>query len=393
MALCAVLFLPQAVFAKSDKVKQVVEPKQKITFIYIHGSNDFHGSKRVEFKDHFAKQVKAMHPHMVKGFSEDELIYKNLLKNGEVAINPEPVIFFWGDKSLNEVSHLDEDLDLTKTFSPKIAQIVRTAFATCLHDAVWVQKYQNMSVIIDELQAVVKAEESKGNQVILFGYSAGSFITYEYFLNKFISLVPAELTFNKTNPEIDKVLKSNQVKKTCLDALLESDIVRLDLYGKYTGNQNVNVMKRQYPNLDKYTESACFSDGTVKGVINFASPLALFYSEVKDTKSDMNFLSILMYKHILETDVFWLTVNYREDPLGFPSSKNLTKDELNNLTGGRVKSNGGFVYDMSNVSSGRTFISAHLAYWDTQKRFVDGIVKAYNKGYNNLYKNIFPEDL
>lgn len=391
-AFLAFLLLQQSVFAKTEKIKQHVEPKQKITFIYIHGSNDFRGAKRVEFKDHFAKQVKSMHPYMIKGFTEDELIHKNLLKNGEIEINPEPVIFYWGDKSLNEVSHIDEDLDLTKTFSPRVAQIVRTAFAVCLHDAVWVQKYQNMSVIIDELHTVVKTEADKGNQVVLFGYSAGSFITYEYFLNKFISLVPSELTFKTPNSEIEKILKSNNVQNTCLDALMESDLVRLDLYGKYAGNQNVNVFKKQYPHLDKYTQSACFSDETVKGVVNFASPLALFYSEITDSKSDLNYLSILMYKHILESDIFWLTVNYREDPLGFPSSRNLTKSELNVLSGGKLKSNGGFVYDKSDVKSGKTFISAHLAYWDTQKRFVKGVVKAYNDGYKNLYSNLLSDE-
>lgn len=381
------LFFVQQAFAGSVDAPEIKPVKQQLTFIYIHGSNDFQGKKRVEFKDHFARQVKEMHPYMMKGFYKDDLVYNTLLKNGEIEINPEPIIFYWGDKSLGEVQKLDEDLDMTKTFSPRVAQIVRTVFATCLHDAVWVQKYQNMSVIIDELQTVVKAEQDKGNQVILLGYSAGSFITYEYFLNKFISLVPSELEFKITDKEMKKMIAQNPVQKTCLDALMESGIVRLDLYGHYGPNPNRKIIINEYPNLDKYTQSACFTDETVKGVINFASPIALFYSEMTDSKSDMNFLAKLMYKHILETDIFWLTVNYREDPLGFPSSRNLTRDELNKLALGTLNTNGGFVYDKSDVRSGKTFISAHMAYWKTQKKFVKAIIQAYNKGYLNLYKD------
>lgn len=391
ITIVAVMCLQQAVFAESEQQKSNIEPKQKITFVYIHGSNDFGGEKRAKFKEHFKKQVHDMHPYMTKAFNKDKLIHHTLLKDGEIEINPEPVIFYWGDKSLTEVQELDNDLDLTKGFSPRISQMVRSTFAHCLHDAVWVQKYQNMSIIIDELQEVVKTESDKGNQVILFGYSAGSFITYEYFLNKFISLVPSELEFKITNPAVREMIKVHPVQKTCLDALMESDILRLDLYGRYTTNKDLDTVIRQYPQLDAYTNIACFSDDTVKGVVNFASPLALFYSELKDSKSDLNFLSKLMYKHILESDIFWLTVNYREDPLGFPASKNVTKEQLNAITGGNLKSNGGFVYDKSDVKSGRSFLSAHLAYWDTQKRFVKGVVKAYNDGYNNLYKNLLDD--
>lgn len=41
-----------------------------------------------------------------------------------------------------------------------------------------------MLPIIDELNKMVKTEAEKGNKVVLYGYSAGSFITYEYMFNK-----------------------------------------------------------------------------------------------------------------------------------------------------------------------------------------------------------------
>lgn len=385
----SLLFTDRVIAAELQTV-----PKSQLTFIYINGSNDYSGADRLKFKDHFTKQVKGLHPYMVKAFNEDKLIQKNLLKNGKIVVNEEPIVFYWGDKSLDQVKQLNDDLDLTKTFSPRVAQIVRSTFARCMHDAVWVQKYQNMSVLIDELQAVVKSEQDKGNQVILLGYSAGSFITYEYFLNKFISIFPSEMQSDTSNKAVNDIIAKYPAQKTCLDALMEADIMRLDLYGRYSLNPDTSIVVKQYPQLDKYTKSACFDNGTVKGVVNFASPLGLFYSEVKDSKSDINYLSKLMYKHILETDIFWLTVNYREDPLGIPASRNVTKDELQALSLGTIKFNRGFVYDKSDIISRRTFISAHLAYWDTQKRFAKAVVQAYNDGYLNMYpESVDAEDL
>lgn len=364
--------------------------KKKITFIYIHGSNDFSGKKRLEFRKHFNAQVKNMHPYMLKAFNQDDLARVTLLKNGEYEINEEPVIFYWGDKSFQEVVFLD-DLSVASFFSPKLPQIVRGTFAHCLHDAVWVQKYQNMSQIIDELHVLVKEEIDKGNKVVLLGYSAGSFITYEYFLNKFISLKPSEIVPTERFEQFNKADVKDKLQPTCLDALMESGVVSLDIGGKYKANPVDSLLSDNLNKLNEKTASACFADNTVSGVINFASPLALFYSDISDSKSDLNFLSKLMYKHIIETDTFWLTVNYMEDPLGFPSSKNLSRAELEKLAGFKVEPGGGFVYDMSDVRSHVNFITAHLAYWSTQKRFTKAVVKAYNKGYVNLYG--LPENL
>lgn len=359
------------------------QEKKKITFIYIHGSNDFSGKKRLEFRKHFDEQVKNMHPYMLKAFNQDELTRTQFLKNGEYEINPEPVIFYWGDKSFQEVVNLDDNLSVASIFSPKLPQIVRGTFAHCLHDAVWVQKYQNMAQIIDELHVLVKNEIDQGNKVVLLGYSAGSFITYEYFLNKFISLNPEEIVPEEKLAELN--ITKSQLRPTCLDALMEAGVVSLNIGGKYAPNPVKEQLLANLSLLNDKTASACFADNTIKGVINFASPLALFYSEISDSKSDLNFLSKLMYKHIIETDTFWLTVNYAEDPLGFPSSKNISREELNKLSGFNISPSGGFVYDKSDARAFRSFITAHLAYWTTQKRFTKAVIEAYNKGFANMY--------
>jgi hypothetical protein len=49
------------------------------------------------------------------------------------------------------------------------------------------------------------------------------------------------------------------------------------------------------------------------------------------------------------------------------------------------KRHNGFIYNKSNNYVPRTFVTAHLAYWDTPKRFAKAIVKAFNEGYPHFY--------
>lgn len=51
-----------------------------------------------------------------------------------------------------------------------------------------------------------------------------------------------------------------------------------------------------------------------------------------------------------------------------------------NLQGGK-----GFIYNKSNNYVPRTFVTAHLAYWDTPKRFAKAIVKAFHEGYPHFH--------
>lgn len=375
-----------------DNVENCEKPTP-ITFIYLNGSNDLSYQNRLKFKESFEKDVKELHPKMVEGFENDELSQKLLLKCGKYKINPEPVIFYWGDRSLNEIKNIDNGLNSAKKYTPRIAQKVRSIFAHCLHDAIWVQKYQNMEPIIDDLQKAVKIETDKGNKVVLLGYSAGSFITYQYFLHKFTSIIPNELVSNEQNEEITKIVNSTQIQPTCLDALLETELVKLDVSGKFQPNSDIENFKEKYPKLDETTNLACFKYNEIKGVINFASPLILFYSDVTEASTSINFLSQLMVKNIIENDIFFLTVNYRNDPLGFPNAENLTMKKLqnsNSILSKYLKNGNGFIYNKSDIYVPRTFITAHMAYWSTPKRFVKGILNAYNNGYSNFYEITVP---
>ncbi len=364
------------------------EKSTTISFIYINGSNDLSYENRLKFKENFERDVKELHPKMIEGFVNDELIQKQFLKNGKFSINPEPIIFYWGERSLAEIKNIDNGLASAKKYTPRIAQRVRSIFAHCLHDAIWVQKYQNMDKVIDDLQKVVKSETDKGNKVVLFGYSAGSFVTYNYFLHKFTSIIPNELVANAQNEEVMEIINNTSVEPTCLDALLETELVKLEVNGQFKTNPDIENFKNKYPTLDNTTKNVCFQSDEVKGVVNFASPLILFYSDIADASTNINFLSQLMVKNIVENDIFFLIVNYRNDPLGFPSSENLTFKGLqgsNSVLAKYFKNGNGFIYNKSDVYVPRTFITAHMAYWTTPKRFVKAIVNAYNEGFNSFY--------
>ena len=196
--LCAVIFT----FFCQNAV-DAIENTTGITFIYINGSNNLAYNNRLKFKTAFVDSVKKLHPQIKQRFEQDELIKEIFLQNGKYTINPEPIMFYWGDRSLKVVETLDRDLKSASKYSSKIAHQARSIFAHCLHDAVWVQKPQNMISVLEDLHKVVNAEVSKGNKVVLLGYSAGSFVTYQYYMKKSDSIIPSELVKGKYDSEIE----------------------------------------------------------------------------------------------------------------------------------------------------------------------------------------------
>ncbi len=358
------------------------EPKE-IQFIYINGSNN--NDKKM--KNWFFKGMNKMHPHMKASFSSSEFVNDKLLKNGEYVISEEPEAFFWGDMSNKEIQTLNSDLNFVKMFSPKIAQTVRTLLAHFLHDAIWVSHYINMNPVLDDLHKQVMDNYKKNKSVILFGYSAGSFVTYEYMFNKLpnINLVDY-LKHSNVSDEFLNFAIENPKQDTCIDALIDSGISVYSADGKLIPNLSVQNSKEKYLELDEYTCKSCIPKGTLKGIVNFASPLVLFYSDISNPNYPLTYYNKLMYKHILENEIFWLTVNYADDPLGYPTTKNISYSDLKDKINIEITPNNGFLYSKSDVKSRKTFIGAHTSYWATAKKFSKGVVKAYEDGYK-LYND------
>ncbi len=359
-----------------------VYARNEVKFIYINGTNN--NTKKME--DWYFKSVQKLHPYMCKKFQNSCYVQKYLLEGNTYKISEEPIAFFWGDKSKAGINRLNEGLSLTKVFSPKPAQTARKLLAHCMHDAIWVQKYRNMAPIINDLQKVILEENEKGNKVVLFGYSAGTFVSYEYLFNK-MKYINLEDFISKSglSQEEQEFVRNNRKKNTCIDAIVASKIAVLNMNGHLIPNINTEMFKENYLKLDSYTDSVCVPDNEVKGVINYASPLVLFYSDLADPAFEFSYYNKLLYKNVIEKNMFFLTVNYADDPLGFPATKNLPLEELEKAINLEINPKDGFIYDKSNRNSRRTFIGAHTAYLKSPKRFSKVALEAYVEGkqFNN----------
>lgn len=372
----AVLFLLQNVsFAQEN-----------ISFVYINGSNN----NNVKMKNWFEEGVYKLHPKMKQSFEKNKEAKHLFLKDGLYSINEGPRIFFWGDKSKQDLEFVEQQLDISRAFSPTIAYEVRSMIASFLHDAIWVQKPHHMLPILDELNTMIKYEYSNGNKVVLYGYSAGSFITYEYMFNK-LRYLNVDNLFDvvPVSDELNEFVDNHPMKDTCISALANTELGFVSSSGHLVVEKNPEVFKEKYMKLDKATEDVCAPVGALKGVVNFASPLVLFYSDLSDPNYELTYYNRFMLKNIIEDGLFWITVNFKEDPMGYPSTKNLTLEDMQDKAKINVNNAKGFVFDNSTVWSKRTFLLAHTSYWSARRTFSKEVAKSYVMGYKFLYDKEF----
>lgn len=357
-----------------------------ITFLYINGSNN----NDEKMKNWYENGVKKLHPYLKNEFEVEPLSQKYFLKDGKYSINEEPSIFFWGDKSHYDLSFVEKNLAISKSFSTWSAYQIRYALTRFLHDAIWVQKYHNMAPILDDLHKMVKTEAKKGNKLVLYGYSAGSFITYEYLQTRlpYINVVDF---FNKVGiPDDEKAfISKHPMKNTCMAALGDAQLATQSASGHIIPNMNPNLFQKNYLKLDESTDSVCVPDHAVRGIVNFASPLVLFYSDLSDPNFDLTYYNRLLFKYIIENDMFWITVNYRADPLGFPGGKNLTIEEMEQAAGVDINPHAGFIYDQSDTWGRNSALATHTSYWATRRIFSKAVVRAYVNGYRYQYDDNF----
>lgn len=362
--------------------------KTPVRFIYINGSN----SNTEKDKLTFISGMNAMHSSMKKEFESNNFIKKNMLNNGNTYVADKPKIFFWGYNSNSALSTVKEDLLSLSMISPKMAQTVRTMITNVMHDAIWVQKEYNMQVVINNLHKDVMASYKKGEKVVLFGHSAGSFVTFRYLFHKAPVILPEEIvTYAETNKNISNsdFFRKNPVKPTCMDAITSSGVGVFSSTGDFVINPNPHLLKENYLKLNNYTSTQCIPDNDVLGIVNFGSPVALFYSDKGGSSEDINKYNMDLYRYLKDNNLFFLTVNFTDDPIGFPLSKNLSSEELENIYNIGFSGTGkGFFYSKSDVKSPATFIGAHSSYWKYSNKFAKAVVSAYVDGYKNFYADL-----
>lgn len=367
-----------------------VSAETNVSFVYINGSNN----NNEKMKTWFEKGVQKLHPEMKKQFETNEQVHQLMLSKNGVNIKETPEIFFWGDKSKNDLEFVTEHLDMSKNFSPTVAYQVRSLITQFMHDAIWVQKTHHMIPIVKNLNEVVKKEFQNGNSTILYGYSAGTFITYEYLFNTLPYLNVQQLFDNiETTEEIKNFVAQNPSNDTCILALADAKIGAVTSAGRLVFDTNPTTLKENYLTLDASTEKVCSPKDAVKGIINFASPLVLFYSDLADNHYDLNYYNKIMVKYLMENGMFMMTVNFREDPLGFPTSKNMTYEEIEQRIGEKFVDPSGFIYDNSGVWSWRPFFLAHTSYWSARKKFSKAVVKSFVDGYRFQYDDQYRKEI
>ena len=369
---------------------QNISQAADVSFIYINGSNN----NNEKMKNWFEKGVKKLHPAMIDQFESNEQVQQLMLSHKSLNIIDEPKIFFWGDLSKADLDFVNRQLDLSKDFSPTVAFQVRRLITQYLHDAIWVQKTHHMLPIVKSLNDMVKEEYQNGRTTVLYGYSAGTFITYEYLVNT-LPYVNLEELFNvlTVDEEFKNFVKQNPKNNTCIAALADAHIGVVSSGGKLVFNNSEESLKKHYLEIDKSTEKVCSPKGAVRGVVNFASPLVLFYSDLADPDYEQTYYNKLMLKYIMENGLFWLTVNFREDPLAFPSSRNLTYEEMEKIINLKFSDPKGFIYDDSGVWSWRPFFLAHTSYWSARKKFSKAVVKSFVNGYRYQYDNLYRQKI
>ena len=369
---------------------QVATPAQtNLTFLYINGSNN----NDTKMKDWYIKGVNKLHPVMKKKFEKNSEI-KKWSKDNNLVINPTPQIFFWGYESKTDLDFVKDRLNISKAFSSILAYEIRSLLTQFMHDAIWVQKTHNMLPILDNLNDTIKLQAENGQKVILYGYSAGSFVTYQYLVYKLPYINMEDLfTALAKDEEVLTFVKENPKNPTCLSALShkKGNIGTISNTGHLVLNQDKEELKTNYLNMDEITEKYCAPTNTVKGIVNFASPIPLFYSDLGDKNYDFNHFNKRMFKYVLENGIYFLTVNFREDPLGFPSNRNLTHEQLEERIGMEIINPTGVIYDYSSVWAKRPAFLAHTSYWSARGTFANGVIKSFVNGtkfyYNKEYQD------
>lgn len=351
-----------------------------ISFIYINGSN----IKDEKIKKWYSKGVQKFHPNMKNAFEQNAFTQRCFLKNGNYFIEESPVFFSWGDKDHNNSTSTNKKSILSKGFVIWLACKIRTTAKNVLHDIIWIQDYSNMNSVLDKLHETVKAEIKKGNKIVLYGYSSGSFITYDYLLKRTPYINVAEF-FNSVNVSKEErdFVSQHPMRNTCMSAL-EQELAVFSADGHIIIDNDFDSFKESYTNLNEETCMVCIPDNTVLGTVNIASPLVLFNSDISDPNYKWTYYNRLLYKYMIEDDMFWLTVNYREDPLSFPCGRNLTIEELENIANLDIEAHKGFIYDQSDTRGGISAIT-HLHYLSKTKALSKKVVKAYVDGYRHQY--------
>ena len=329
-----------------------------VNFLYTHGSYE-------EGVDFFNNVSKKLHKNIEKELNKSDIFKKNVLDIEK--INPIPLTYYWGEKTLASLDKINKGFDVSNIYAPKLSDFIKVKLAHTMHDTIWISFYPNMLNILDDINNIAIDKYRNKDSLILLGYSSGAIITYNYLLFK-IPYINTMNFFHDNNIEN---------KNTCLSALIKSNLIDLNINWDL---KNADNYKKKLKNIDCYTMMYC-NPHNIKGVINFGSPILFFEDEYYKGDAFKMFNNLLI-KYIIENNIFFLTVNYKDDPFSVNTPQNF---EYSKFKTKNVKNGSGFIYEYNNFKSYKTFLKSHNAYWTSRKQFARNVKKAYEEGFINFY--------
>ena len=354
-----------------------------IDVIYVHGSNQVN----LGGAEGFAVWMNRMHPNLKKNFEKSDFIQLHLLSGAY--IKDEPDMLYWGDMLRNNKSLVDSGLKKSEKMSSKVSQLTRGLIGQVVHDAVWLQKNKNMTPILDELHNKVITNYKNGEKTILVGYSAGTFITLHYLLMRapVINLSDIFEQFkgenNITNNDIS-LAKKYAPQNTCTSAAIRTNLFYVDREGILKLNEDAKQRENAIKQINQQTASVCSPEGAISGVLNFGSPIVVFYSELSDDNKLNKYIVAKTKQNIVETSKFYLTVNYSKDPIAMPIPDFKYEQILQDKNCKDTKRGNGFIYDTI-VKGGGITAEGHMQYWYSTNSYTKAVAKSYAKGYKYFY--------
>ncbi|MBX2861654.1 MAG: hypothetical protein KTR14_10495 [Vampirovibrio sp.] len=364
-----------------------------IDFIYIHGVK-YSGEGR---EDDFAEQVSELHTYVLEEAAQSEIFQQNVLKDGQYSLNSDPIAFYWGDQfGESELNFLDVQLAWLKESKSGLVSGIQKTVAHVMRDGFWLAKPQNHRKVSLKLHQTIQASLDKGHQVVILGHSAGSIVTHYYALYHlpYIDLHEVASQDPETPPESLDALKDPKVRYSCIEALIESDLVRFDKNGNLTAFLDGVDMKdkdqlqqfeqaytqEKVAQLADYNQKFCIPKDRLKGLVTFGSPNAILSSKGGQSEGD---LGLRLFKHAFEQNIFWLHINHHDDVIGFPFP---FKNEevlriVEKVEGITVTPKGGFFFNYSGIKKGANFLNGHFWYFKKPKKFSKAIIDAYEQGY------------
>jgi len=354
-----------------------------INVIYIHGANQ----GKMGGLDGFTEWVNRMHPDLKKNFEKSDFIKSHLLS--DTYIKEQPDILYWAHMLRENKSLIDYGLEKSKKNSNAILQFIRDLIGQNVHDAVWLQKNKNMTPILDKLNDKVLANYKKGEKTMLVGYSAGTFITLHYVLIRtpVINICDLYKQFkNQENITEEDVLFVEKYanQNTCVFAAIKSKLFLVDSEGVLHLNPNKKQREEALKRISQDTSLVCAPEDAISGVLNFGSPIVVFYSELSEANALNKYILAKSMQNIVETNKFYLTVNYAIDPIAMPIPDFTYEELLTNQYCKNIKNGNGFIYDTI-IKGGKAITDGHRQYWFRTKSYTKAVVKAYENGYKYFY--------